>query len=136
MSYVPELVALYEIEPYIILALDNDTIRVAVEEYRKKRKKRNVIIKKYGKIEDWNTSEVTDMSRMFWDAHNFNQDISKWDVSSVTNMEDMFMCAKSFNQDISGWDVSKVTDMNEMFYDEMFYKADNFNLENAPWYHE
>ena len=64
MSYVPEFVALYEIEPYIILALDNDTIRVAVEEYRKKRKKRNVIIKKYGKIEDWNTSQVTDMSHL------------------------------------------------------------------------
>ena len=83
MSYVPEFVALYEIEPYIILALDNDTIRVAVEEYRKKRKKRNVIIKKYGKIEDWNTSQVTDMSHLFTGYVIFNEDISKWDTSCL-----------------------------------------------------
>ena len=33
MMYVPEFVALYEIEPYIILTLDNETIRVAVKDY-------------------------------------------------------------------------------------------------------
>ena len=50
MSYVPEFVALYEIEPYIILTLDNETIRVAVKDYLEGGEKRDAIIKKYGKI--------------------------------------------------------------------------------------
>ncbi len=55
----------YEIEPYIILALDNETIRVAVKHYLEGGKKRDAIIKKYSKIEDRNTSDVTDMSKLF-----------------------------------------------------------------------
>ena len=31
--YVPDFVALYEIVPFIILALDNECIRVAVKDY-------------------------------------------------------------------------------------------------------
>jgi surface protein len=33
-----------------------------------------------------NTSEITDMSHMFYVAKLFNQDISNWDVSNVTDM--------------------------------------------------
>ena len=66
MSYVPEFVALYEIIPYIRnLPLDDETIRVAVKDYYKGGNKKDAIIKKYGKIEDWNTSEVTDMTNLF-----------------------------------------------------------------------
>ena len=110
MSYVPEFVALYEIVPYIeYLALDNETIRVSVKDYIEGGKKRDSIIKKYGKIEDWNTSEVTDMSKLFYNYNYYNE----------------------FNQNISKWDTSSVTDM-----EKMFLKAENFNHENAPWYHE
>ena len=78
MSYVPDLVALYEIVPYIeYLALDNETIRVAVKDYIEGGKKKDAIIKKYGKIGDWNTSEVTDMTKLFYFAKNFNENISK-----------------------------------------------------------
>ncbi len=101
MSYVPEFVALYEIIPYIRnLALNNESIRVAVKDYLEGGEKRDAIIKKYGKIEYWNTSEVTDMSEMFCHANTFNQDISKWDTSSVTNMRHMFCGARKFNQPI------------------------------------
>ena len=41
--------------------------------------------------------------------------IGAWDVSKVTDMSYMFADAKDFNQDISEWDVSKVTDMSWMF---------------------
>jgi surface protein len=45
----------------------------------------------------------------------FNEDISNWDVSNVTNMSWMFFGGKAFNQDISKWDVSNVTNMARMF---------------------
>ena len=125
MNYVPEFVVLYEIVPYIILALENKTIRIAVKDYRKDGKKKTDIIKRYGKMEDWNTSEVTDMSRLFadWDTSKvsqsdvyFNEDISDWDTSKVTTMKHMFYCAVRFNQPIGKWDVSRVADMEDMFY--------------------
>ena len=52
---------------------------------------------------------------MFWQAGEFNADISGWNVSSVTDMAHMFNQASSFNQMIGGWDVSSVTDMKMMF---------------------
>ena len=51
-------------------------------------------------IEDWDVSNVTDMSYMFCYARNFNADISGWNVSKVKNMRGMFQFASSFNQDI------------------------------------
>lgn len=57
----------------------------------------------------WNTSNVTNMSFMFYQS-NFNQPIGAWDVSSVTTMREMFFRAYVFNQDIGAWNVSNVTD--------------------------
>ena len=118
MSYVPEFVALYEIIPYIeYLPLNNETIRVAVKQFDGKWgvTKKDAIIKKYGKIEDWNTSEVTDMNRLFQCCSYFIEDISKWDTSKVTNMCRMFCMAYHFNQNISKWNTSSVINMNCMF---------------------
>ena len=69
----------------------------------------------YGNISDWDVSQVTDMSELFKNETNFNEDISNWDVSSVTDMGAMFYVATSFNQDIGGWNVSNVTNMRYMF---------------------
>ena len=41
----------------------------------------------YGPIENWDMSEVTDMSYLFENKTSFNPDVSKWVVSSVTTME-------------------------------------------------
>ena len=38
---------------------------------------------KYGHISYWDTSKVTDMSELFKDKKDFNEDISKWDTSNV-----------------------------------------------------
>ena len=43
-------------------------------------------------ISDWDTSQVKDMSELFYAKSSFNGDISGWDTSSVTNMKRMFMC--------------------------------------------
>ena len=79
-------------------------------------------------IGSWDVSNVTDMGGMFDEAESFNQDISSWDVSSVTNMVTMFSGATAFNQDISSWDVSNVTDMRSMFN-----SVSNFNQNLASW---
>ena len=41
-------------------------------------------------ISTWNTSKVTDMSELFMNQKDFNDDISAWDTSSVTTMKKMF----------------------------------------------
>jgi surface protein len=79
----------------------------------------------------WDTSNVTNMSFMFWvrnaESGIFNQNISNWNTSKVTNMGSMFINQPLFNQDIgtkavtvsgvtySAWSVSAVTSMNQMF---------------------
>ncbi|NCD07633.1 MAG: BspA family leucine-rich repeat surface protein, partial [Spirochaetia bacterium] len=68
-----------------------------------------------GGISDWDVSNVTNMSYMFYGANLFNQNISSWDTSSVTNMSYMFYGASLFNQDLSSWDVSNVTNHDSMF---------------------
>ena len=68
-----------------------------------------------GDISNWNTSNVTDMSFMFYDCESFKQDISDWDVSNVTNMNYMFYKCTNFNTDISDWDVSNVKFLYDIF---------------------
>ena len=129
MSYVPKFVALYEIVPYIRnLPLNNESIRVAVKDYLYGGKKKDDIIKKYGKIGDWNTSEITTMNRLFYEERDFNEDISKWDTSNVKNMSFMFEDANNFNQPIGKWNVSKVTKM-----EHMFSNAESFNQDIRDW---
>lgn len=79
-------------------------------------------------IEDWDVSNVKDMSYMFCYARNFNADISGWNVSKVKNMRGMFQFASSFNQDIGMWNVSNVENMASMFYD-----AGAFNQNLDAW---
>ena len=74
----------------------NETLRTAVHEYCNSNTKRATIAK-YGHIKDWNVTRVTNMSRLFANKRNFNEDISTWDVSNVTTMEYMFHKASSFN---------------------------------------
>ena len=70
----------------------------------------------YGHISDWDTSEVTDMSKLFKGVKDFDDDISCWDVSNVTNMRGMFAGALNFNQSIGTWKTGKVVGMRGMFY--------------------
>jgi len=68
-------------------------------------------------ITGWDTGKVTNMSYMFNNTDDFNQDISNWNTSNVTTMRDMFRSSYVFNQPIGSWDVGKVTDMRNMLYD-------------------
>ena len=73
-------------------------------------------LKSVGDISEWDVSKVINMSFMFTGCKKINQDISKWNVSSVTDMSYMFDGCESFNQDISNWDVSNVRYKIVMFY--------------------
>ena len=92
----------------------NDSLREAVYEWINDRE---AVEKKYGNINSWDTSCVTDMSELFQDKTNFNDYIGDWDTSKVTTMKYMFRGALAFNQDIGNWNTSNVTDMKYMFTD-------------------
>ena len=68
----------------------------------------------YGAMNEWDTSQVTDMSGMFQGAVAFNADISEWDTEQVTTMSYMFQDARAFNQPIT-FDIEQVMDMSGMF---------------------
>ena len=72
-------------------------------------------VEEYGTISEWDVSLITDMSELFMDLKNFNEEINNWDVSNVTNMKGMFKDVSRFNQSINNWDVSNVIDMSDMF---------------------
>ena len=104
---------------------NNETIKTVINEWFKNPKPTE---HKYGHISKWDTSEVTNMRRLFYKKSSFNQAIGDWDVSKVISMEEMFGSASSFNQDISSWDVSSVANMKAMFL-----KASKFNQAIENW---
>ena len=79
-------------------------------------KKQNEALEKYGDINSWDVSKITDKRELFKHKKNFNSDISSWDVSNVSNMSNMFLEASSFNQDISNWNTKKVKKPYNLFY--------------------
>jgi len=68
-------------------------------------------------IENLNTSEVTNMSEMFYDCRALTSlDLSNFNTSNVTNMEGMFFnCNSLTSLDVSSFNTSNVTDMGSMF---------------------
>ena len=59
-------------------------------------------------LTNFDTSQVTNMQYMFYNAAAFNQPLTNFDTSQVTNMAYMFQTATAFEQDISSWAVSRV----------------------------
>ena len=65
----------------------------------------------------WNTSRVSNIGYLFFNARAFNQDISSWNTSNVDYAHATFYSAVAFNQNLGGWDTSKITNMSYMFFD-------------------
>jgi surface protein len=78
-------------------------------------------------INNWDTTNVINMTSTFVDAKNFNMPLNNWKTTNVTSMLYMFFTASKFDQDISNWDVSNVTNM-----DYMFFRASAFNNKRNP----
>ena len=69
------------------------------------------------------------MHHMFFVCTNFNCDLSNWDISNVTDLSVMFYCCKNFEgKGLENWDVSNVKDMHYMFFE-----CTNFNCDLSKW---
>eukprot|EP01040_Poterioochromonas_malhamensis_P022281 gene22281-27059_t len=110
---------------YLIVALDNTSIRTALKLWVMDKRK---AAHRYGHISLWDTHLVTNMGNLFRDQYCFNDDISGWDVSKVTDMRNMFFSAESFNQPIGAWNTSSVEDMCFLFFN-----ATSFNQPLDGW---
>ncbi len=68
-------------------------------------------------MEYLNTSEVTDMSCMFFNCTSLTSlDLSRFNTSKVTSMNNMFYnCVVLANLDVSSFNTANVTDMSSMF---------------------
>ncbi|WP_111894257.1 BspA family leucine-rich repeat surface protein [Acinetobacter sp. MB5] len=75
-------------------------------------------------IINWDMSQYTDMSLMFFECHAFNQPIGTWDFSNKENLASMFYNCSSFNQDLGMINVSNVANMGSMFYGATLFDQD------------
>ncbi len=68
-------------------------------------------------IENLNTSEVTNMSTMFWGCNELTSlDVSHFNTAKVTDMSGMFAgCHRLKTLDVSNFDTSNVTNFENMF---------------------
>ena len=69
-------------------------------------------------VEQWNTSNATSMRLCFFDAHGLRaESLNQWDVTKVTDMESIFDGAVNFHGDISEWKPSAcVNFLNALCY--------------------
>ena len=83
-------------------------------------------------VEGGDTSNVEDMSEMFYGATNATLNTSSWNTSRVLKMNTMFRDTDAANPDTTNWDVSHVTNMSQMFYDATVATPDtqNWNTES------
>ena len=81
-------------------------------------------------LENLDTSQVTNMSEMFYYCESLtNLDVSHFNTSQVTNMSEMFeLCENLTNLDVSHFNTSQVTNMSEMF--ELCVNLTNLDLSN------
>jgi surface protein len=105
---------------------DNKTLRIAVTEWLDDPDNAKA---KYGHISNWDTTNVTNMTRLFQKkGDQFNEPLNDWNTQNVTNMFGMFSFARSFNQPLHKWDTGQVTEMNGMFF-----SANQFNQPLNNW---
>ena len=84
-------------------------------------------------LENFNTSNVTDMCDMFAGTKVRTLNLSKFDTSKVTNMSGMFADTSLTSLNVSNFNTSKVTDMSCMFVGGKFTILDlsNFDTSNV-----
>ena len=88
-------------------------------------------------LENWNTTNVTNMASMFHTAAKFNTNLNNWDVSNVTTFNSLFesVSVSIFNNgavigatNTLTWDLSSAINIADMFY-----RAISFNADISEW---
>ena len=92
---------------------------------------RTECISKYGHICTWDTSSVTDMSRLFENAKDFKDAIGSWDTSNVRTIKDIFN-ETTFHQSIFNWNLINLTD-KYIVNDETIRTAVKDWINNKPF---
>ena len=68
-------------------SLRSCAIRKAVDDYYSDDQTiKDAVILKYGNIEEWDVSQITNFQNLFLNKASFNGDISKWQTGKVINM--------------------------------------------------
>jgi surface protein len=83
-------------------------------------------------INNWNTSNVTNMSGLFSSAFSFNQNIGSWNTGNVATMRDMFSSASSFNHNLGNWILNSAVSL-EMMFDNCGMSCDNYSKTLTGW---
>jgi len=78
-------------------------------------------------LTNFDVSNVTDFSQMFFLSNGVTPNTALWDTSSALTMSNMFALSDA-NPDVTLWDVSNVTNFNSMFEN-----ADNAVPNTALW---
>ncbi len=90
-----------------------------------------------GMKENLNTSEVKNMSGMFWHCSKLTSiDLSEFNTKNVTRMDSMFsLCNSIITLDLSGFDTKNVTSMSYMFCNcsklKTIYVGNNLATDNV-----
>lgn len=79
-------------------------------------------------VNTWNVSNVTSLSKAFYNNKAFNQSLSSWNVGKVTVFSNIFAGAAAFNQNINSWNVSA-----GIKFDGVFNGASNYNQPLSSW---
>lgn len=85
-----------------------------------------------------NTSNVKDMSKLFFDTYVSYLDLSDLDVHNVTNFSSTFDYTWLYEVDLTNWNTSSATDMSYMFSGSTWitkiYASDSFVTTNVTKY--
>lgn len=81
---------------------------------------------------NWSTSQVVDMSYMFYGCGNTFNPSLPWATNNVTNMSNMFRRTGFNNSSIVNWNTTKVLDMSYMFAENPNFNQ-NIGTSDGKW---
>lgn len=109
---------------------NNKLLKLAVKDWLKNPK--STALRHGGHISEWDTSRVWNMSGLFANAVEFDEDLSRWDVSNVRDFRYTFANASSFTSDLSNWNTAKAKHMKHMFHGATSFNSDlHWNTSNV-----
>ena len=84
-------------------------------------------------VNNWDVSNVNDLTNVFFGCVNFNQPLNNWDISNKTNLSGSFRSCTSYNQSLNSWQVQNVSLMNNLFYSCTNYNQplNNWQVQNV-----